>query len=190
MQKEISFWPLIDFQKMSKREIGDYFAEFTNAVPEQLQRLHIDVNRTPGFDTWRADETADSLLDLGKWLSTHTETRMRTPEELNAIKSRLTMDVPISRRDLTDLTIARAARVGIYLAATLHRNHPDTKWTYHVTPRNLADYGQPILSGFPNVDFNPVRIGVVLARGVADGKRGADRLAELYAFWSRQAPTS
>jgi hypothetical protein len=58
------------------------------------------------------------------------------------------------------------------------------------TPRNDADYGQPVLAGVSDVDFNPVRIGVTLARSIADRKRNADRLVELYGFWSRQGSAS
>jgi hypothetical protein len=188
MNADLRYWPFIDFRKISKAEIRDYFQNFVDTIPRQIQALEIAVTTEPGFENWRADETPDSLLSLGQWMAKQVQTRSRSPEELNAIRAQLSIKVPVANWELTDQTFLHATRVGIYLGQVLASRRPGMRWSYKDKPRNEADYGHPVLTGFRKMAFNPVRIGTVLARGIADGKFGADRLVELYTFWSKHAP--
>jgi hypothetical protein len=185
MNAELQHWPFIDFQAMSKAEIRDYFSNFVNAIPRQIQALEIAVRSQPGFEGWRADETQNSLLRLGEWMAKQVQTRPRSTDELDRIRAGLSFEVPVANWELTDQTFTDATRVGIYLAQVLAHGRPDLRWTYKDKPRNHADYGQPVLAGFGKMVFNPVRIGTVLARGIADRTLTADRLFQLHKFWSR-----
>ena len=45
------------------------------------------------------------------------------------------------------------------------------------------DYGQPVLAGFGVVVFNPVRMMVTHAYGIASSIRADKSLRDIYDFW-------
>jgi len=58
------------FATMTKKELNDFYDEFILNVPYCLDELIQTVWQTPGFGSWSADFSAESLDVLGKWLET------------------------------------------------------------------------------------------------------------------------
>jgi hypothetical protein len=50
-----------------------------------------------------------------------------------------------------------------------------------------VDYGQPVFVGFTsNVLFNPVRMVITMAYGLAKDTKDGKRLREIYDIWSKK----
>ena len=176
----------LDFKNMAKAERRGYCAWFLSQIPIRVPILEAAVRETTGFNTWRADRTRDSLVDLGSWFATQVEYRPRTQEEIDAKVTGLGFPIPIPDQELTNRTFSLAVDLGMYLAQVLQNNRPSLRWEAMIkTSKRCVDYGQPTLVGFKGeVSMNCVRIMVSLAYGVAKKNRPGDRLVELYGVWS------
>jgi len=171
---------------MSQKELKDYFQWFMNALPQRINELAGAVRQSPGFETWQPDFTPASLDTLGKWFASQIETRNRTQEELQGIKDRLVFPMEIPNEELTERTFSVAIDVGMYFSQVLLKNYPTLKWEQPFGNKKFADYGQPLITGFGPVSVNPVRIGHVIAYGLAKKTYTSGRLREIYDIWSKK----
>jgi hypothetical protein len=170
---------------MSKQELRDYFNWFSDVSQGRIQELANVVRATPGFEMWTPDETPGSLDILGTWLATQVQTRQRTLEERQDIANRSPFPIEISNEELTNRTFSLAADVGMYLGLVLVKDNPSLKWEQPFSSKKFVDYGQPVLTGTGRVPFNPVRMLVTLAYGLANKKQSGNGLRELYDIWSK-----
>jgi hypothetical protein len=171
---------------MSKKEIKDYFQWFMDILPQRLDQLTAVVKQTPGFENWLPDCTADSLDALGEWFAGQVEKRNRTEEEIQTIKSGLVFPMDIPGEELTNRTYSLSMDIGMYLSQVLLKNHPSLKWDQVLSDKKFADYGQPLLTGFGPVPLNPIRIGHVIANGLASKNKNGKRLREIYDYWAQR----
>lgn len=176
----------LKFREMSKQELKDYFKWFFEVLPERLCELTEAVRQSPGFENWRPDGTPDSLNTLGEWFATHVETRPRTPEELSEIAGRGSFPIEVSRQELTNRTFSLAIDVGMYFSQVLLKNDSSLNWKQPFGNKRDIDYGQPVLFGRSPVPFNPVRMMVTHAYGLADKTRSGKELREIYDIWSKK----
>lgn len=172
---------------MSKKELVDYFSWFMGIIPERLSELASAVRQTPGFEAWQPDKSPASLEALGVWLASQVETRPRTDEELQDIKSRSLYPIDVSDKELTDKTFSLAVDTGMYLSQVFLQNHPSLRWNQEFGNKKFIDYGQPVLVEFGFGPLNPVQIMVTLAYGLAKRTRTGRRLGEVYDVWAKQA---
>jgi hypothetical protein len=170
---------------MSKKELKDYFQWFMDIMPQRLDELTNAVKQTPGFETWEADFTPDSLARLGEWFAAQVETRLRTKEEMQEITSRSTYPIDIPSEELTNRTFSLAMDIGMYMSQVFLKNHHSLRWDQPFGGKKDADYGQPVLVGFGAAPFNPVWMIVTLAYGLASKKKTGERLRELYDIWAK-----
>jgi hypothetical protein len=170
---------------MSKQELKDYFRWFFDVLPQRLSELAQAVRQTTGFETWQADQSAQSLGDLGEWFAAQVETRQRTSEELQEIAAHSAYPIEISDEELTNRTFSLAVDLGMYFSQTLLKNYPTLRWEQPMKNKNFADYGQPVLVGFGPVPLNPVQIMVTLAYALVGKKQDGKQLRELYDIWSK-----
>jgi hypothetical protein len=170
---------------MPKQELERYFHWFMQVMPERLNELTAVVRSTPGYEDWRPDRTPDSLRELGRWLAGQVSVRSRTDEEVKKIEEGLIFPIEISGTELTARTLSLAMDVGMYLSDVLKTNHPNLNWDQPSTNKRFIDYGQPVLMKFKPGPFNPVRMVVTLAYGLAGHQKTADALKEIYDVWSR-----
>lgn len=175
----------LKFREMSKKELKDYFEWFMACIPIRIAQLTAVVNATAGFEGWRADLSPESLDALGAWLFDHVETRSRTPEELQALRAGSSFPIDIPATDLTNRTFSLAMDVGMYMSQVLLQHHPTLRWSQE--SEEFVDYGQPVLVHFGPAPFNPVRMVVTLAYGLAAGSRDEYGLRQIYDIWSRLA---
>lgn len=176
----------LKFAEMSKKELADYFQWFMRVIPDRINELANAIRQTSGFEAWQPDKTPSSLNALGDWLSTHVETRERTQNELREIKSRSSYRFDVSGKELTNETVSLAMDTGIYVSQVFLHNCPSLRWNQPLGSKKFFDYGQPVLSEFIPAPFNPVRMMVTLAYGLADKTWNGRRLRELYDYWAEQ----
>lgn len=168
------------FREMSKKELKDYNDWFHKIMPERIQILTLAIKSTPGYENWEANSSPESLEPLGEWFFSQVETRPRTSEEIEAIQKRSKFPINIPGEDLTNKTFSLAMDIGMYVSQVLLKKHPTLEWSQPFGNKKFVDYGQPILSGFGKMTFNPVRIAVTLAYSFSDKSKTGGRLRELF----------
>lgn len=176
-------------KEMSKSELKKYFEWFLTTLPQRVYALAGAVRSSPGFETWQADETPESLGALGAWFEAQVKTRTMTSAERNDIVAKGSFPVEIPSDELTEHSLSVAMDVGMYFSQTLIKNYPSLRWQQPLNNKNFVDYGQPVLSGFGPVALNPVRTMIVLSYGLADKSQTGHRLRELYDYWAARVQT-
>lgn len=172
--------------EMPKKELRHYFQWFMEVLPQRVNELTEAVRATPGFETWQADRSPDSLDKLGDWFAGQVETRKRTKEEVQAIENRLSFPMEIDEWQLTNQTFSLAMDIGMYFSQVLLKNYPSLEWEQPLRSKRFVDYGRPVLTGFGHVSLNPVRIAVTLAYGLVDKSKTGKRLREVYDYWAER----
>lgn len=175
----------LKFREMSKSELKKYFEWFRNILPQRLDGLTRVVRATPGFEEWEADFSPISLELLGAWFAAQVETRARTQGEIHEIENRSPFSIEVPGYDLTNRTFSIAMDVAMYLSQIFLRSHPALRWDQPFGSKKFIDYGQPVLIGFGAAPFNPVRMLVTLAYGIASKRENGKGLRELYDIWAR-----
>src|SRR5262249_51537863 len=145
------------FEDMPPAALRSRYRDFLRLISDRISILEATVRSSDGRANWKADFTAESLQSLYEWLHENTTTRRRTQAEVAEIRRRLALPVPIPAVDLSDETLSLVHDVAMYFASSLVRRHPHLEWTINLHDKIDADYGQPVLIGFPkNVHLNPV----------------------------------
>ena len=176
---------ILKFREMSKKELKEYFDWFLEVLPQRLDGLADAVKQLPEFASWQSDFSPASLDYLGEWFASQVETRPRTSDEIEEIESRSLYPIEVPSTDLTNRTFSLAMDVGMYLSQVFLKNHPSLRWEQTFGSKKFVDYGQPVLTGFGAVPFNPIRMLVTFAYGVASKKESGKGLHELYLIWSK-----
>ena len=157
----------LNFSEMPRKYLRDYCRWFHEMIPLRIEELTKAVNSSDDFETWRPEFSPVSLSSLDDWLATQVQTRRRTQEELQKITSGSRHPIPIENWKLTDRTISLAMDIGMYLSPVLLPNHSSLQWDQPFGGKNFIDYGQPVLVEFTYGPFNPVRMIIGQAYGVA-----------------------
>jgi hypothetical protein len=157
---------------------------------ERIRILASAAKSTPGYEHWEPDYSPQSLEVLGEWFSTQVETRPRTQKEIDAIQNRSKFPISIPREELTNKTFSLAMDVGMYVSQVFLTNHASLEWAQPFGSKKFVDYGQPVLSGFGKMAFNPVHMMVTLAYGLISQAKTGKSLREIYDIWSKLALAS
>ncbi|SEU13480.1 hypothetical protein [Pseudomonas graminis] len=168
------------FASMTKKELSDFYECFILNVPYCLDELIQSIWQTPGFDSWRADFSPESLGALGEWFATKLK---KTKSSSDAVQFSTVAQASPVAWDLTDEEKSLAVKVGMYYGEVAIRNHPSLSWMQLKGSKKLADYGQPVIGGPGIIPTNPVRVANAFAWGIADGSRTGSRLQETYDSW-------
>lgn len=178
------------FREMSKKELKEYNEWFHKVMPERIQILTSAIKSTLGYENWEPDRSPRSLEALGEWFLAQVETRPRTQDEIDTIQNRSKFPINIPGEDLTNKTFSLSMDIGMYVSQVFLKNHPALEWFQPFGNKKYVDYGQPVLSGFGKMFFNPVRIAVTLAYSFSDKSKTGGRLLEIYDYWSNLASTA
>lgn len=173
------------FREMPKKELRLYFKWYMEMIPERIRVLTAEIRRTSGFGSWQPDFTRDTLEPLGDWFASQVELEPRTAEEILEIKSRQKFPIDVPPDDLTNRTFSLAIDIGMYLSQVFLRNHPRLRWDQPFRGKTFVDYGQPVLVKFSCGPFNPVRMVITQAYGLARGSSTKSGLLEVYDIWSK-----
>lgn len=174
----------LKFREMSGSELKEYMKWFAAILPSRIDELSRAVRDTPGFETWQADFSRKSLEPLGVWFAMQVEIRPRSAGEIEDIANHSSLQIDIPGEELSNRTFSLAMDIGMYLSQVMLANHPALRWHQPLDKKQDIDFGQPVLLGFGRVAFNPVRMLVTLAYGLASGTRTAKGLCELYDIWT------
>jgi hypothetical protein len=179
----------LKFREMIKKELEDYNRWFLSQILERIVILEKAVQSTQGFEDWKADYRPESLDKLGEWFAGQVTKRRRTEEETKEIYAKAPdwfKAVEISDWELTNRTFSIAIDIGMYVSQVFLKSNPSLSWE-HTTKgsKRWVDYGQPVLKGFGADVFNPTRMIVTLAYGIAHGKKSGTSLRELYEIWKK-----
>jgi hypothetical protein len=176
----------LDFPKMSKKELRAYAVWFHAVSDERISELSKVITSTIGFENWVADLKPPSLDRLGEWYATQVEARIRTTEEMKYWTEGQKLSIEVKNKELTNKTFSMALDIGFYLGRVFISEFPNLRWSQSFGSKNFIDYGQPILLGFGSVPLNPVRLVVVLARGLVDGTQSGKGLREIFEVRSKR----
>ena len=175
----------LKFREMSKKDLRDYYQWFMDIMPERVNELTNAVRQTVGF---KPGNPTSRLLPWKRWgigLASQVETRPRTDEELQEIKSRSSYPIDVSGKELTNRTFSLAMDTGMYLSQVFLQNCPSLRWNQEFGNKKFIDYGQPVLIEFTSAPFNPVRMMVTLAYSLISKTRTGQGLRELYDIWAK-----
>jgi hypothetical protein len=175
------------FREMSKKELHDYNEWFHKMRPERIAVMTSAIKSTPGYETWEPDCSPESLEPLGEWFRSQIETRPRTSGEIDEIQKRSKTPINVPGEELTNKTFSLAMDIGMYLSEVFLKKHPALEWCQPLRNKKAVDYGQPVLTGFGAAPFNPVRMTVTLAYGLASQAKTGKSLREIYNIWSHLA---
>ena len=167
---------------MTKTELREYNRWFHDVLPQRICELAKALNSWAAFEDWQPNYTPESLNWLGNWFASQVETRPHTRDELERIPPHIRDWA--SEGELTDRTISLAMDVGMYLSQVFLRNNSSLKWDQIFGSKRFVDYGQPVLVGFGKVPFNPVRMMLTLAYGLAKKSKDGQGLRGIYEIWS------
>lgn len=177
----------LKFKEMSKGEIDSYCKWYLEQIQIRIEILQKAVNYSPGHQNWNADYTPASLEELGDWFAKQIENRNL---DANEIEERLTnapewvRQIEMDTRELTNRTFSIAIDIGMYLSQVFLKNSNALKWEcINKGNKNYVDYGQPVLAGFGEDFFNPVKMIVMLAYGISEHSKTGKSLKQLYDTW-------
>lgn len=177
----------LKFREMAKPELLSYYKWFMDCMPERIAALQDAINGTIGFENLILDLTPESLVTLGNWFAIQVETRKRTLDECAEIFLKAPdwfQSVAIEDFNLTNKTFSIAIDIGMYLSLVFLKNNSTLKWHHIITgSKKNVDYGQPVIEGFGQKVFNPVRVTIAMAYGIARKTHTGARLPEIYNIW-------
>jgi hypothetical protein len=174
----------LDFASKTRSELAAYADWFVRGIERRVTVLETSVGSTRGYEGWAANASPDSLDSLGSWLVGVLEARQRSAEEIATVRAGLKFDVNIPKQELSPRSLSVCFDVGVYLGGVVLRNVPNVKWTQLTKDRRNVDYGQMVLRGPGPVPFNPVRIVMVLADKIIEGRDESAELRRLFEYWS------
>jgi hypothetical protein len=169
---------------LSSEQLEEYFHWFMTNRAERTEELASLVRISDNYALWRPDYSSKSLDALGRWLASVATVRPANEHELAKVRSRALFYSVTANLALTSSTFSIACDVGIYLGDVIVSNHSAVHWVQQLDNKRSADYGHAVLAGFDTGTMNPLRIAIVLAYALATGAHQADRLRELYEYWT------
>jgi hypothetical protein len=182
---------ILIFSDMSKKELDKYFNWYLEQIPIRIAILEKAIKGTSGFEDWKMDYSPESLDKLGEWFAKQVETKERAQEKIKEMKACLAWpasELPVPKYELTNKTFSLAIDIGMYISQVMLKNIPGLKWEHNIEgSKKWIDYGQPGLSGFGKIFFNPTRIILTFAYGLIEKTFKGNRLRELYEIWKKYA---
>ena len=175
------------FFEFTKEEAKTYFQWFLSIRDERISILESHVNQS--YNTWKANYTKESLIDLYQWFSKAISYRARTIHEKKEVENQILQTpeyiniIPIPESIFTEATVSICFDIGVYFGETLIYNISSVKWLQKLSSTNYIDYAQPLIGKKESkVPINPRRIAESLAQRILD-KEASITLEMLYDKW-------
>ena len=184
MEFTIAYTPVTDsFFSMNSKELNSFYDLFMLNKPYCLDELIQAVWHTPGYESWNADFSPESLDGVAEWLASriYKEQLSSTVNETgnDSIAGTADLNTPV----LSEEAMSLAVLVGMYYGEVAVRNNPELSWSQLKGNKKQADYGQPVISASGSLPTNPVRVAHAFACAIADGSKTLGRLRETYNYW-------
>lgn len=150
---------------MNEEELKDYYRWFLDILPTRIDILERSIKSTPGFESFNADFSVNSLEKIGQWAKKKLRKKF-------------------FRKSLTTESYSVAVDMGMYFAKTMINNLDGVKWHHSIdVRRNTADYGQPVLANFEPASCNPIRLLIVYCYDLVENKKTEKDLEKLFYIW-------
>lgn len=175
----------LSFREMSKQDLIRYSHWFHDTLPDRLDELARALRETSGYESWQPDGSAESLDLLGRWFAAQVAMRPRLESEKKALEEKVIFPIDLPGEELTTRTLSLAMDIGMYLGQVFMKNHAQLKWDQPFGNKKFIDYGQPVLVAFKPGPFNPVRMAVTFAYGLAGHQKTGEGLRNIYETWSK-----
>ncbi|WP_137212701.1 hypothetical protein [Pseudomonas sp. CFBP13509] len=184
MEFTTAYTPVADFfSSMNSKELNSFYELFMLNKPYCLDELIQAVWHTPGYESWNADFSPESLDGVAEWLASriYKEQLSSTVNETgnDSIAGTADLNTPV----LSEEAMSLAVLVGMYYGEVAVRNNPELSWSQLKGNKKQADYGQPVISASGSLPTNPVRVAHAFACAIADGSKTLGRLRETYNYW-------
>ncbi len=173
--------------ELDRAEVSRCYSRFIDLIPERMDSLGRLVLSDEAMAGWSPDFSVGSLDALGRWFIGQIYTRPRSRDEIDYIRSNTPNYLEVESDDMADSTKMACVDVGMYMGETFIRSYPRARlaWTQEMSDKRNADYGMPVVAGFPVLPLPPVRVVSTVAYGVMRGKRDGGRLRSIFDYWSR-----
>ena len=184
MEFTTAYTPVTDFfSSMNSKELNCFYELFMLNKPYCLDELIQAVWQTPGYESWSADFSPESLDGVAEWLASriHKEQLPSTVNETgnDSIAGTADLNTPVLSEDAMSLAVL----VGMYYGEVAVRCNPELSWSQLKGSRKQADYGQPVISASGMLPTNPIRVAHAFASAILDGSKKIGRLRETYEYW-------
>jgi hypothetical protein len=143
------------------------------------------VKSTPGFENWNPNYSAESLSMLGDWFTEKIKKNGVTQDKTGKIENTIDNLVETTSCDFTDETRSLAVYVGMYYGQVMLENNSALKWEQQLGNKNLADFGQPVVTGLGVIPINPVRVVNSIASGILNETKTGKQLRQSYDYWRK-----
>jgi hypothetical protein len=186
-----------DYASWSREQAREYFDWFLQELEPRAETLRAVIAHVG--DACPLDFGPTSLDCAGDFLKQHVRTRLLRPEERVAEREELAGQIPPGAVDvvlglaggwaLDDATRFLCLDIGMYFGEVMRRAHRSLEWT--LWTRRTIELNRPVLTGFSRGEpLDPVGLMEGVAIGMARGKHGPSRVAELFAVWSSRVEAS
>lgn len=174
----------LTFRDRTRDELKYYYQWYLALIPSRMEVLIREVQAQEKFRDTDFDYTPQTLVSLGEWFGSSVETRPRTAAEFEKINKNAKFPIKVSDVELTNKTFSIAIDVGMYLSQVFLSRFSDLKWQHILGGKNSVDYGQPVLSPFKTLVFNPTQMLVTQAYGISRGSKDGTSLLNLFNIWA------
>ena len=178
--------------KLSEKEAAAYFEWFMEQVPQRVAYVSAVCAKELRIPVERLDCSPESLQLIWKWFRkrAQTEPAKLTEEEKNHPSFNNGMFK--NDRQLTLETEYIIRDIGMYLAETFRKNHPQIYWTYYTKPKRSFFVNHPLLKGFVDMttgvpfdaEFEPIHMAGVQASKILSKRSKDSDLFDIYMIWS------
>lgn len=180
--------------KLSEKEAATYFEWFVEQVPRRVAYVSAVCAKELRVPVERLDFSPESLLLIWKWFRKKAKTEPVTLTEEEKNHSAFNNGMFKNDRQLTLETEYIIRDIGMYLAETFRKNHPQIYWTYYTKPKRSFFVNHPLLKGFVdmttgvpfNAEFEPIHMAGIQARKILSGKSKDTDLFDIYTIWSNK----
>lgn len=182
------------FYELNKDEAEKTFRWFLDVIPQRVDILETNVRKI--YSNWIADNSCDSLQDLGSWIKANIIWLERTIDEKKKI---------IQENNLTGITAQLMNEeefkispesshicfdATIYLGETIRKSVSNVEWHYEKYKR-ARSYNQPILAVNEDSSMKciPMDIFGILkstTAAITIMNRGTDKFVQNYKYWTEK----
>lgn len=177
--------------KLNEEETAAYFAWFMEQVPHRVAYVSSVCAKELRVPVEQMDCSPESLLLIWKWFRKRAKTEREILTEEKKKNSAYVNGMFRVGRQLTLETEYIVRDVGMYLAETFRKNHPQIYWTYYTKPKRNFFVNHPLLKGFVDMttgvpfyaEFEPIHMAGVQASKILSGRSKDTDLLDVYNFW-------
>ncbi|MBQ7005119.1 MAG: hypothetical protein IJN68_01660 [Clostridia bacterium] len=180
--------------KLNEDEAAAYFDWFMDQVPQRVAYVSNICAKELKIPLYCMDCSPESLLLLWKWFRKRAKTELVELSSTDTEHPNYSNGTFCNKRQLTLETEYIVRDVGMYLAETFRKEHPQIYWSYYTEPKRSFFVNHPILRGFVDMttgnpfdaEFEPIHMTGIQAKKILLNKSKDTDLFDIYTIWSKK----